>query len=185
MEAGTEAQRKRAFRAAALAAVVAVVVVVAVVLLVADGDDDSKPEVGTPTEVSADGLRDFAEDKGQPVYWAGESAGTKIELTETSRDYVFVRYLPRLAPIGDQKPSYTTVATYPQSRALQVARGASGNRGNVSRRAPGGGLAVWSRARPTSVYVAFPRANYLIEVYNPRPATARALALSGRLEPVS
>jgi hypothetical protein len=181
----SERRRTRAFRAAVLAAVAAVVVVVVAVLLLTGGDDDSELEIGTPAEVSAQELGDFAEDKGQPVYWAGEIPGTKLELTETSRNYIFVRYLPDLAPIGDRKPSYTTVATYPQARALATARRAGRNRGNVSTRVPGGGIAVWSRARPTSVYVAFPGDGHLIEVFHPQGSTARDLARSGRLKPIS
>ncbi len=178
--------RPRPPLAAVLGVALAVaVLVVAVVLLVADGDDEPERRLGVPSEVSAEQLRDFAEEEDRPVYWAGEISGTKLELTETSRGYVYVRYLPDLAPIGDDKPNYTTVATYPQRGAFAAARRAARRRGNVSRDVPGGGVAVWSRSRPRSVYLAFPEANYLIEVFHPRATEARELALSGQIQRIS
>ena len=46
------------------------------------------------------------------------------------------------------------------------------------------GLAVWSKARPTSVYVAFRGVPSLVEVYAPDAKEARTLALSGRIRTV-
>jgi hypothetical protein len=54
----------------------------------------------------------------------------------------------------------------------------------VSEKTERGGLAVWSRERPTSVYVAFPDVRQLIEIYSPDADEARRLARSGRIAPV-
>ena len=181
-ETPTDPQRRRSRLVAALAAVAAVIALVVVILLVT-GDDDSAPKAGTPTEVSAQKLRDFAKDRGNPVFWVGEIEGAKLELTETSRGHVFVRYLPDLAPIGDDKPLYTTVATYPQPDALGTVRNSASRRGNVRRAIPGGGLATWRRSRPNSVYMAVPGIDFLVEVFSPQAKTAQNLATSGRVKP--
>jgi hypothetical protein len=47
----------------------------------------------------------------------------------------------------------------------------------------GGGLAVYSRTQPNSVYVAFPRGNVQIEVYDPSAPRARRLARGGQVRP--
>lgn len=191
---GTPAHAERTARksargrtaAIALALAAAVAAVLVAIVLASGGDDGSaQTKVGVPSAVSAQQLGDFARSKGEPVYWAGEVPGTKLELTETSRGYVFVRYLDRLAPIGDAKPNYTTIGTYPQTNALAAVRRAANGRGTVTRRVSGGGLAVWSIRRGTSVYLAFPGSKELIEVYNPRARTAQALAVSGRIQPAS
>ena len=160
-----------------------VVVAVVALMLVLGGDDES--DSGGPREVSTDALRDFARDREQRVYWAGPADGAKLELTETSRGHVFLRYLPKLAPVGDDKPLYTAVGTYPRPNALASVREAGKGRGMITRKVRGGGLAVWSRQRPTSVYLAFPGADEVIEVFDPDGREARDLATSGRIEPVS
>ena len=167
---------------AAALAILAVAVVAIVLFLVITGGPTLEP--GVPEELSADELKDVAEDDG-PVYWAGAIEGTKLEVTETSKGHVFVRYLPELAPIGDNKPQYTTVATYEQAGALQAVRRASEQRGMLSKKVPGGGLAIWSRERPTSVYLGLPNSDRLVEVYNPDAKAAAVLAVSGRIQPVS
>lgn len=169
-------------RGVAALAVAAVVIGAVVAFLVVGGD--GKLEPGTPKELSADDLKDVAGEDG-PVYWAGTMEGTKLEVTKTARGHVFVRYLNELAPIGDNKPQYTTVATYSQANALGAVRKASRNRGMASRNVTGGGLAIWSRKRATSVYVGLPNSNRLVEVFNPDAQTARDLAISGRIQPVS
>lgn len=166
-----------------IAGLLAIAAVVVVLVLVLRGGDESI-EPGEATEVSADRLRDFAEDRGAPVYWAGDVPGQKLELTENERDYVYIRYLPDIAPVGDEKPNYTTVATYPVKDAYNVATRQGEARGRVEREIEGGGIAVYYRARPTSVYIAFPNQDVLVEVYDPQAAEARALALSGRVVPV-
>jgi hypothetical protein len=49
---------------------------------------------------------------------------------------------------------------------------------------PGGGLALITPGHPKSVYLAFPRTPVQVEVYDPSPAVARAVALSGRVVPI-
>lgn len=136
-------------------------------------------------ETSPGQLRSFAAAKGHAVYWAGTLPGRKLELTENRRGDVFVRYLAPDAPLGDRRPKFTTVATYPlKVGAYDVATGAASKKGMVRKKAGGGAIAVWSRQRPTSVYLAYPTSNQLVEVYDPSARKAQRLALSGEVTPV-
>ena len=48
----------------------------------------------------------------------------------------------------------------------------------------GGGLSVFAQDLPTSVYFAYPRANYQVEVYSPSGDTARGLVFGDSITPV-
>jgi hypothetical protein len=48
-----------------------------------------------------------------------------------------------------------------------------------------GGVAFYNRARPTSVYFAFPGANVQVETYDPSAAVARRLVETGAIKPIS
>jgi hypothetical protein len=151
----------------------------AAVALSAVRDDGSKAE---PAAVSQDDLVALAGAEGMPVYWAGPIAGRELELT-TSADGTFVRYLPPGARAGDARLALT-VATYAVADAFATAEARAKGEGMIARETRNGGLAVWSREQPTSVYVAFAGVPQLVEVYAPDAAEARALALSGRIRPV-
>jgi hypothetical protein len=118
------------------------------------------------------------------VYWAGPVPGFKLEVTKTSSGNVFVRYLPSDVPIGDMKPAYTTIGTYPRKHAygavLKAARGA----GQVKKNATGGGVAVYNKKRKGNVYLAYRHSTYLIEIFAVSPRQAQQLALSGRIAPL-
>jgi hypothetical protein len=139
--------------------------------------------VGAPAAVSAAALTSFAGSHDGPVYWVGPMTARKLELTSNS-DGTFVRYLPLSASIGDSARAIT-VGTYPMRNAYATAVGRAKTTQMTSRDAAGGGLAVWSKTRPTSVYLAFPGVPHLVEVYAPDADQARTLALSGRIRPVS
>lgn len=169
-------------------ALVVVFVALAVVLAVfgalrlVGGYDGLTLEDGVPTEASVSDLRELAA-PARPVYWIGPPASGRLEVTQTSREALYVRYLPEGVELGDRRPKYTTIATYSSANAYAELLGSQRSRGMKSERVPGGGLAVW-RTRPgTSVYVAYPRVKYLVEVFDPSPVRARALAL-GSLQPV-
>jgi hypothetical protein len=146
--------------------------------------DEALVERGEPTEVSVAELRAFATSLDHPVYWAGEPGSRSLELTHDERGQVFVRYLGPGASAGDPRASFTTVATYPRPSAYRETLAAAERNGMVRADAPGGGLAVWSADRPTSVYLAYPGLDYLVEVYDPSARRARALALGGDVGPI-
>lgn len=118
----------------------------------------------------------------RPLYWAGARPGTTYELTQTPDGRVYVRYLPRGVEAGAARP-YLTVATYPLPGAYATTRAAAKQAGTV--RIPlKGGIAFYSKTRPTSVYVAFPGVNEQIEVFDPSPAVARKTVAEGKIHPV-
>lgn len=167
------------------AAVVVGLVVVAVLLLTgAIGGGDRRSSSGPAREVSVQGLRDFAASKRGAVYWAGNLPGRRLELSEAGKGNVFVRYLTGDAVVGDGRPAFTTVGTYPVEDAYAQVRKRSRGRGMEAKPAPGGGLATWSEKRPSSVYVGYPGSYLLIEAYDPDPQRARALVLEGDVGPV-
>jgi hypothetical protein len=144
---------------------------------------DGRTEAGAPAGVSAEMLKSFARSHDGPVYWFGPMAARKLELTSTTAG-TFVRYLPLSASIGNRARAIT-VGTYPMRNAYATAVTRAKTTQMTSRETAGGGLAVWSKARPTSVYLAFPGVPHLVEVYAPDADTARTLALSGRIRRAS
>ena len=155
----------------------------AVFLLV--GTDDDQPEQirpGVATVVSASALAELVAARETQVYWAGRIGSRELELT-TTPDGTFLRYLVAGAAAGAAKPTLT-VATYPLAAAYATAKSRAKSEGMTSRQIAGGGIAVWSREQPTSVYVASRGVPFLVEVYAPSPAEARTLALSGRIRPI-
>jgi hypothetical protein len=141
-----------------------------------------EPNVGVPTEASASELRAYSK-PSRPVYWAGAPQDEKMEVTRNARA-VYVRYLKPGAEIGDKTAGYTTIATYPVKGALSMLQRSARTAGAVSFRAPRGATALWRKSRATSVYLAWPHANYLVEIYDPSPTRARALAQSGTIRRV-
>lgn len=139
---------------------------------------------GAPKLMSVEQLRSYASRRPGLEYWLGDMPGARLELTQTSRGLVFLRYLRGDVEVGDQRPLFTTVGSYPQRNAFALARRAGRRPGRVTRPVADGGIASWSRARPTSVYVTFPASDFLVEVYDPDARRARSLAVSGRLKPV-
>lgn len=152
-------------------------------LLLAGRQEDVSPEnSAAPSAVSAGELVSFASSHDAPVFWGGERPSRTIELRTTAAG-TFVRYLPAGTAVGGSSRALT-VATYPLRDAYGTAIRRAKGAGMTSSSTPNGGLAVWNKARPTSVYVAFRGVPSLIEVYAPQATEARTLALSGRLRPV-
>ena len=180
---GREGRRLPALVAGAAVAVVAVVV--AVLLLSKDDAEAPKLRLDEPKIVSADALRAFAESARQPVYWAGERSGERLELTKTRPGNVFVRYLLGGAAAGDPRPKFTTVGTYPVKDAYESIRERGRNaQGTIEEKGPEDARVVIFAKRPTSVYVAYPQSHHLIEVYAPSAPAARRLALSDEISAI-
>lgn len=187
MEEGTPIQRRRSFRDVRrmrLGAVLAVAVAVGLVawLLVRDGDDDTKRAEPVATTVSD--LQRLDEQSGHPVYWVGPRPGTKYEVTRTSNGNVYIRYLTQAAAIGDERPNYLTVGSYPFKRAYATLRQSARQQGTKSGTLPNGGIYIVSRERPNSVYAAYRGTDLQIEVFSPSASQARQLVASGKLRPV-
>lgn len=118
-----------------------------------------------------------------PVYWAGPIQGVTYELTRIPDGRVYVRYLSRGAKVGSPLPDFLTVGTYVVPNAEAAVRAAAAQPGSVSVPLPGG-VAFYTRARPTSVYFAYAGSHVQVETYDPSPAVARRLVETGAIKPV-
>jgi len=133
-----------------------------------------------PVALSASGLAKLGRLVGQPIYWAGPQKDYLYELKRTGDGSVYVRYLPPGVNAGAKGHEYMIIATYPFPHALAaLAKVADGRRIKL----PGGGLALVDEKHSTSVHLAFPGIDYQVEVYDPSPARALAVASSGRVRP--
>jgi hypothetical protein len=122
--------------------------------------------------------------RAHPVYWAGPKQGVTYELTRSSNGRTFIRYLPKGVRVGSRR-NVLFVGTYAVPGAYKALQKAAKASGDVTFKAPRGGLAIYSRTGATNVYVAYPGSNYQIEVYDPNPTRARKLVRSGVIRPIS
>lgn len=188
--AAPERSRRPVLLLGALAVVVLSVVVA--VLLLRGGDDPPTPAgpsgataaQDAPTPVSPERLAALAESTEQEIFWVGPAPGRTYELTRTPDGAVYVRYLDRGVPVGDPRPNFLTVGTYPQEEPYDEVREASERAGAQVEELDEEGLAVANRSRPNSWYLAFPDSEALVEVYSPRPGRAQELVRAGRVVPV-
>jgi hypothetical protein len=149
-------------------------------------DDDSTTTTSARAEavpITPAGLRTLASAIGRPIYWVGPKRGVTYELTKTDDNRVFIRYLPKGVANGSSDP-YLTIGTYPLQDAFAVTKRQAQREGSVKVAIGGGGVAFYSDESPTNVYLAYPRSDYQIEVYDPSPARARRLVSSGRVSEV-
>lgn len=182
-----------AWLSVAIGAVVVVAVVVLFVLLRGGDDEEVGGASGTsgatatrpqPVAVTPERLAELSKQRKRPIYWVGLSQGRTYELTRTTDGSVYVRYLETGAKIGDTRPNFLTVGTYPQSDPFKTVTQASKRPGAQVEKLDDDGLAVANRSRPSSWYVAFPDSKELVEVFSPKPGRARQLVRTERVVPV-
>jgi hypothetical protein len=149
---------------------------------VRNGELTAVPSVASlatsPAAASAAALETLPRAVGHPVYWAGRRTGFTYELTRPAGGGVFVRYLPRGARLGDARPAYLTVATYPGAGFTTVKAQAVKTGARIET-LPGGRLLVSPRGRPQSAYVVAPGDDVQVEVYAPEAGRAAALIRTG------
>lgn len=176
-----------------IGAVIAVAIAVAFVvwLLVRGGDSNSSSTGQTqtvpaiaPVAATPERLRSLSVEVGRPIYWAGPHSNDTYELTRTSQDRIFVRYLPHGVRVGTKQADYTIVGTYPVGDAYGVLQKLAKKEGETSFTAPNGGIAVYDTSRSTNVYLAYPDTDVQIEVFDPSAGRARSLITSGQIVPV-
>jgi len=170
-------------RSRIITVIVVALVVAIIVFLVARGGNDSDSKA-TPEVSSQKDLVELQEKLGRPVYWAGPRSGNTYELTQTKDDSIYVRYLPPGTSLGDPRPAFLTVATYPLANGYARLVAAAKKEGGKLRKRRDGGIVVVTRGRPASAYLAYPGKGFQVEVYDPDPGRAVKLALSARIRPV-
>jgi hypothetical protein len=166
-----------------ISAVIAVAIAAGVIVWLLVGGSGGQKSVKTASAqaVSAGSLAALPGVVHHPVYWAGPKPGFTYELTRTSDGRIFIRYLPAGIHVGTNQPKYLTIGTYPVKNAVAAVRRIARRGGSAPIPISGGGVAGVDTAHPTSVYLAYPGSAYQIEVFEPSPATARGIALSGRV----
>jgi hypothetical protein len=143
------------------------------------------PRTGTGSKTaSVQQLKALAVELGHPIYWAGTQPNFTYEVTRTKDGSVYIRYLPQGVAVGDRRPAYLTIGTYPQKGALEILKSTAGKNHVATLDVAGGGLAFVDKKRPTSVYVAYPDVDVQVEVYDPAPRRARQVVTSGQIGPV-
>jgi hypothetical protein len=171
---------------------VTIVIAVLVGFLVLRGGDDGPGRAGSgttgataaqakPVAATPERLMAFAEARDVSLYWVGPSRGRTYELTEAPDGALYVRYLDGGAEVGDPRPDFLTVGTYPQPDAFETVTKASKNPGAQVERLKDDGLAVANRSRPNSWYLAYPESDELVEVFSPDAGRARELVEAGRV----
>jgi hypothetical protein len=178
---GADTNKLRSYIALALVAVAAVLLVV---WLVSDDDDSAGGDAGAAEIVSAESLGDAVTGEKEPVYWAGEQAGTELELSRPGEGRTYVRYLTDGAEAGDPRADFLTVGTYVQPDPVAALRRQGKEPGGVLGTAPGKAVVYFSRDQPQSVYMAYPGVDVEIEVFDPNFAHALQLVNSGQIVPV-
>jgi len=161
--------------------IAALVVVGLIAWATLGGDDDSTDDAGEAAIVSVDSLREAGARQDTPIYWAGEQAGTELELSLPNASHAYVRYLTGGAKAGDSRPDFLTVGTYASPNPVAELKGLGNEPGGVLRRAPGGATVYFSRSQPESVYLAYPGVKAQIEVYDPNFKRALQLVNSGQI----
>ena len=92
-----------------------------------------------------------------------------------------MRYLSHGVKVGDPWPKFLIVATYPYRGAYAALKKYA--HGKVAA-GPHGSIYFVDPGVPTNVYVAFPKVNYEMEIFDPSPAVARKIASTGRIRPI-
>ncbi len=169
-----------------LIAVVATLALLAFAAWLAFGrDGGSGTAPGLPRAAGIDQLRALSASVGHDVFWAGSPrAGESLELTHAKDGRIYVRYLSGDGAVGDDRARFTTIGTYPVPAALAALRKQAQGPDAITRDLAGGGLAYLDAERPNSVYLAWPRSGYEVEVYDPSPKHALDLVLDGSIQPV-
>ena len=165
---------------------VAIAAGVVVWLLVRGGADTAPvpaPNSG-PALVSQAQLERLAKSLDHPLYWAGPKSGYSYELTSLTGGRTYIRYLPAGVRAGDPRANFLVVGTYAGQGAFANLKRASKQKDSVSFGVPGHGLAVFSPAKPTSVYFGYPGKGYQVEVFSPSGQNARSLVLAGKIAPI-
>jgi hypothetical protein len=130
----------------------------------------------TPVLISASEIKAASKLLRQPIYWDGPRKGFHYEFTRTTTGYSYVRYLPRGVHAGDPRAKFLIVATYPYRGAYAALKKyAHGKFGSGA----DGSIYFVHPGYPKSVYIAWPKVNFEIEVYDPKPAVAKSIAASG------
>lgn len=169
-------------------AVAAVVLAVVVVVVLVGGEQELGTPDGDPDVaeiVTAEELTSLASEAGFPVYWAGEIPGTEMELVVYEDVSAWITYLDAGTEPGPESVATSlSVSTYAMEDPAAAVDAIGERTGAIVRTSEAGREVVTNRASRNSVYFAGSEGEVQVEVYDPQPRRAMALALSERVRPV-
>ena len=113
------------------------------------GEDTETAPASRPRSRSRS-LREAAREVEHPVYWLGPRSGFTYELTRLPNGQVYIRYLPEGVEVGDPRPEFDTIGTYPAQDGLAAAETAAGADAEGSSSPTGAKPSSARRRRPTS-----------------------------------
>jgi hypothetical protein len=184
-DGGASSSERSGDRRRLIGAGLSLVIVITIFVLALQGGGGGSGSVDTaPHLVDEAGLRSLAGSLGYPIYWAGPPRGYRMELTEEADGSVYLRYLSPGAKLGDPRPRFLTVGTYPVADAQAALRRTAAKAGSSVSHVAGGGLVLVNPAEAESVYLAYPKSDLQIEVYDPEPGRALGFIRSGGIGPV-
>ncbi len=129
-------------------------------------------------------LTSLAASSARPIYWAGQRADDRYELTRTTGGRVYIRYLPPGAPVGSGQP-YLTIGSYPVQGAFRVTSELANQSGSIKvQTTDSRAIAFYDSAKPLSVFLAYPGSDVQVEVFSPVAHEAALLVSSGAIAPV-
>jgi hypothetical protein len=146
-----------------------------------DSDSSTEASSGGAELVSPNSLRETAAKGTTPIYWAGEQAGTELELSRPDKSRTYVRYLTGGAEAGDERADFLTVGTYAQPNAADSLRRQAERSGGTISHGPDNATVYFDRTNPGSVYVAYPDEPVEVEVFDPNFKRALRLVESGQI----
>ena len=147
-------------------------------------EEASPEQTGQPIAVTEEELREIAAAREHPVYWLGPREDATYELTRLPNGEAYVRYLPDGVDVGDRRPEFETVGTYPAEDGVAAVRESAERLGGETFEPPSGGLAYFTEGAPTNVHFAPEGANFQVEVFHPEAGRAEELVRAGDVVPV-
>lgn len=169
-----------------------VVIVVAAIISFSVGGDDNKSSssngntntvASAQPPVNAEGLKTAVSAVGGAgkVFWAGEEAGFTYVLRTEANGQASVRYIPTDGDPQAQGAVYRVLGSYPIKDAFNVTKKAGEGADSVLLTNSDGSIVVYNKNKTTNVYIAFPKVDVQIEIFDPTPGKALELATSGRI----
>lgn len=114
------------------------------------------------------------------VYWVGPLDGAKYTINASTPGQIYVRYLPDGKGVNDLSPKYRVVGTYAEKDAYSSTLAAGNEANGVSFVTPEGSVVHYNKSAQSNVYVAFQGKEFQIEVFDPDPSKAMALATAAK-----
>ncbi len=152
---------------------------------VASAKESVKVAVPTgPFIVSLAELKNASKLLRRPVYWAGMRKGFRLEFWHVQSGNNYVRYLPPGVKAGSTSTKYLIVGTYRYHGAYKALQKYAKSAKAKLVSGPNGSIYLALPNDPKSVYIAWPKVDYEVEVYDPNPKVSRAIAATGGVQPV-